>query len=675
MRDASATGKRPRAEEEGATPFASSSPRPFPRPSVDANPSPVSFAPSKARRGASATATPSAGAASADAPVEIDGSMLPDKFVKIEEIENTKLQEAYDAYMRHNHDQLQELLPDELPWSEVQVKHFTARNCRGVVLMHYPPRAECGGHTNVALVRHDSATKKAANGEVVHRIKSRCILLHGYAVAEWLLEPGERHGSEVVRVRNDAGEDTQVFVDSRSALALDFDHLELFPTFTENTVDVRGELGRKYGKEFSDEYMAEAGRVYAALGVARQAQVASQTGVTPPLFLWNAGVSEEGGDFSGAQVIVRNALRDDRECDDALVFSSHHPSFFMRGNTVAKLAAKYADDAAKAFVERIRAPTEVTPVAQSSGFWARFLHVADMTEEERERMRVEHAEFMQDMRRTWEAMVAAVKLVEDLVRQRKVPSPEQWAAADAARPSVERWREANAKRGEAMKANFAAVKLVEDLVRQRKVPSPEQWAAADAARPSVERWRSGRETFQAMVAAVELVEDLVRQRKVPSAEQWAAADAARPSVERWRAGIAKGAETFQAMVAAVELVERLVLEGLEPSDEERAAADAARASVERWREVIAKARAKAAETKKANTAAVKLVEDLEREQKDPTPEQRAAADAARASVERRREARAKASAKAAETKKAKLPAPTLVGEPIFFSAADRDFFC
>ena len=489
MRDASATGKRPRAEEEGATPFASSSPRPFPRPSVDANPSPVSFAPSKARRGASATATPSAGAASADAPVEIDGSMLPDKFVKIEEIENTKLQEAYDAYMRHNHDQLQELLPDELPWSEVQVKHFTARNCRGVVLMHYPPRAECGGHTNVALVRHDSATKKAANGEVVHRIKSRCILLHGYAVAEWLLEPGERHGSEVVRVRNDAGEDTQVFVDSRSALALDFDHLELFPTFTENTVDVRGELGRKYGKEFSDEYMAEAGRVYAALGVARQAQVASQTGVTPPLFLWNAGVSEEGGDFSGAQVIVRNALRDDRECDDALVFSSHHPSFFMRGNTVAKLAAKYADDAAKAFVERIRAPTEVTPVAQSSGFWARFLHVADMTEEERERMRVEHAEFMQDMRRTWEAMVAAVKLVEDLVRQRKVPSPEQWAAADAARPSVERWRAGIAKGAETFQAMVAAVELVERLVLEGLEPSDEERAAADAARASVERWR------------------------------------------------------------------------------------------------------------------------------------------------------------------------------------------
>jgi len=203
--------------------------------------------------------------------------------------------------------------------------------------------------------------------------------------------------------------------------------------------------------------------------------------------------------------------------------------------------------------------------------------VAEMTEEERERMRVEHAEFMEDMRRTWEAMVAAVK-------------------------------------------------LVEDLMRQRKDPTPEQWAAADAARPSVERWRSGR---------------------------------------------AKAPETFQAMVAAVELVESLVLEGLEPSDEERAAAEAARASVERWRAGIAKA----AETKKANTAAVKLVEDLERKQKDPTPEQRAAADAARASVERGREAIAKASAKAAEAKKAKLPAPTLVGEPIFFSAADRDFFC
>ena len=548
--DRSVAGKRPRAEEEGATPFASSSPRPF----------------------------PSAGAASADAPVEIDGSMLPDKFVKIEEIEDTKLQEAYGAYMRHNDRHLRELLPYELPWSEVQVKHFAARNCRGVVLMHYPPRGESGEHTNVALVRHHSATKTAANGEVVHRIKSRCILLHGYAVAEWLLEPGERHGSEVVRVRNDAGEDTQVVVDSRSALALDFDHLELFPTFTENTVDVRGALRRRYGKDFSEKYMAEAGRVYAALGVARQAQVASQTEVTPPLFLWNAGVSEEGGDFSGAQVVVRNALRDDTECDDALVFSSHHPSFMMRGNIVAKLAAKYADDAAKAFVERIRAPTEVTPVAQSSGFWARFLHVAEMTEEERERMRVEHAEFVEDMRRTWEAMVAAVKLVEDLVRQRKVPSDEQRAAADAARPSVERWRAGIAK------------------------------------------------------------------------------------------GAEKGAETFQAMVAAVELVERLVLEGLEPSDEERAAADAARASVERWCAGIAKA----AEARKANFAAVELVERLEREQKDPTPEQRAAADAARASVERGRELAAKASAKAAEARKAKS---ALVGEPIFFSAADRDFFC
>ena len=302
----------------------------------------------------------------------------------------------------------------------------------------------------------------------------------------------------------------------------------------------------------------------------------------------------------------------------------------MRGNIVAKLAAKYADDAAKAFVERIRAPTEVTPVAQSSGFWARFLQVAEMTEEERERMRAEQAEFMEDMRRTWEAMVAAVKLVEDLVRQRKVPSPEQWAAADAARPSVERWREGIAKGGEAMKAKFAAVKLVEDLVRERKDPTPEQRAAADAARPFVERWRAGR---------------------------------------------AKAAETFQAMVAAVELVESLVFEGLEPSDEERAAADAARASVERQREKLAKASAKAGEARKANAAAVKLVEDLERKQKDPTPEQRAAADAARASVERGREAIAKASAKAAEAKKAKLPAPTLVGEPIFFSAADRDFFC
>ena len=69
------------------------------------------------------------------------------------------------------------------------------------------------------------------------------------------------------------------------------------------------------------------------------------------------------------------------------------------------------------------------------------------------------------------------------------------------------------------------------------------------------------------------------------------------------------------------------------------------------------------------------MEDLEREQKDPTPEQREAADAARASVERYRELIAKARAKAAEKRKVKLLAPTLVGEPIFFSAADRDFFC
>ena len=446
----------------------------------------------------------------------IDGSELIDHCVRIRDIKDVGVQKAHKALKVHNWDGLGVLLP-KLPYSTVQVEFFYAKNCRGILLLHFPPYSECGPRTNLALDMHKSATDNDPEGRVIFKIKSSCILLHTYAMADWLPEVEDKYGFKDILIVDDAGNSDTVCVNNRSAVALDFDHIECFPTFDDNKINIREELEEKYGKEFATNWMLEAGQLYADLALARQRQVQAERGVKPPLFLWNAGKIDESKPYGGALIDVSNALKGEREA--GRMFSSHHPCYLMRHTAMAKLSAKFADDAAMGFAQCvIDASTAMSPVAPSgsstpadasgraglasaadvaaappptpstaltprqAGFWERFLDVA--TPEDREQARQDMLENMEGMRDKWEAMRGDVELVESLEREGLEPSDKQAAAAAKARKSVQKWRDgskngsANGKRGRGRK-NGRAMSTEEVLAKsaefnaRKKAKAPE----------------------------------------------------------------------------------------------------------------------------------------------------------------------------------------------------------
>ena len=506
----------------------------------------------------------------------IDGSELIDHCVRISDIKDVGVQKAHKALKVHNWDGLGVLLP-KLPYSTVQVEFFYAKNCRGILILHYPPYSECGPRTNLALDMHKSATDNDPEGRVIFKIKSSCILLHTYAMADWLPEVEDKYGFKDILIVDDAGNSDTVRVNNRSAVALDFDHIECFPTFDDNKINIREELEEEYGKEFATNWMLEAGRLYADLALARQRQVEAERGVKPPLFLWNAGKIDESKPYGGALIDVSNALKGEREA--GRMFSSHHPCYLMRHTAMAKLSAKFADDAAMGFAQCvIDASTAMSPVAPSgsstpadasgtaglasaadvaaappptpstaltprqAGFWERFLDVA--TPEDREQARQDMLDNLEGMREKWEAMRGAVELDESLKREGLEPSDKQAAAAAKARKSVQKWRDGLKNGRKKHAASIAAVKVVEGFEGGELEPSDEQAAAAAEALPSVQKQRdggkNGRKKHAASIAAVNVCESLKRKGLEPSAPQAAAAAEALPSVQRQRDGSANG---------------------------------------------------------------------------------------------------------------------------------------
>ena len=221
-------------------------------------------------------------------------------------------------------DKLRNLLPD-LPYAENQVKFYWAKHCRGVKMLHYPPSSESGPKTNLSLNVHK--TRTAEEGKTIYRLKSHCMRLSANAMAHWLLKSGDKNTCQEILVSGDDGVSRNVYVDKRSALALNFDHLEMFPTFNDNKVKIKKTLRAEYGKARADWYMAEAGKRYAALARARQAQVFATTGKKPPLFQWNVGKFDEAKPLSGSQIDAWNALQSPVPAGD--VFTSHHPAFLI----------------------------------------------------------------------------------------------------------------------------------------------------------------------------------------------------------------------------------------------------------------------------------------------------------------------------------------------------------
>jgi hypothetical protein len=517
---------------------------------------------SEKKTGASAG---SPGPARADARAEIDGSRLKHKYTTLKEIDDPVLTKAYRAYKEWNVNELRRRLPNLL-YADKQVNFYFAKHCRGVVKMHYPPFSECGPKTNLCLNVHKSRTAK--EGRNIFKLKSSCMQLGIYSIAHWLVPDEEKYDYEEIRVSGVSGadDDFSVFVDKRSALALDLDQVEMFPTFDDNKVNIREELTAEYGKQEADEYMKKAGELYAAFVRARQAQVLRDTDKKPPVYLWNVGRIDIGKSLGGAQLDVWNAWQRPFPARD--VFPSYHPAFLIRGTPLAKLAAKIADDNVKAFAEAILPaeaflpagatasanagrlvaaasasasasaiaappppsppPSPSTPIAARTrpGFWEGIHGVANMTEKKREELRRDVLAHYQGMCDKFRDMIDAVELVENLERP---ATEEEQNAHDAALPSVQKWRDGRDK----WRDMIDAVELVENLERPA---TEEEQNAHDAALPSVQKWRDGRDKWRDMIDAVELVENLVSAGIEPSVEQQNAHDDALPAVRRQRAG-------------------------------------------------------------------------------------------------------------------------------------------
>lgn len=246
-----------RADAEAKTPVASRAPNPqrgdSARRSEEKTPTPSAWTRTKGHRddldsararrtekktGASAG---SPGPARADARAEIDGSRLKHKYVTLKEIDDPVLTKAYLAYEEWNVNELRRRLPNLL-YAEDQVNFYFAKHCRGVVKMHYPPFSECGPKTNLCLNVHKRRTAK--EGRNIFKLKSSCMQLDIYAIAHWLVPDEEKYDYEEILVSGVSGadDDFSVSVDKRSALALDLDQVEMFPTFNDNKMNIRKEL-------------------------------------------------------------------------------------------------------------------------------------------------------------------------------------------------------------------------------------------------------------------------------------------------------------------------------------------------------------------------------------------------------------------------------------------------
>ena len=211
----------------------------------------------------------SAGSARADASTDIDGSWLTNVYVTLENMKkNEGLTKAYLEHKEWNMDLLRILLPD-LPYAKNQVNFFWAKHCRGVCMLHYPPSSESGPNTNLSLNVHKTKTKEDEEGRIIYKLKSSCMMHSAYATAHWLLKGEDKYTCQKILVTDDDGKSRTVDVDKRSAVALDFDHLEMFPTFDDNKMKIKKALQDKYGKAEADAYMEEAGKRYARRSRAR----------------------------------------------------------------------------------------------------------------------------------------------------------------------------------------------------------------------------------------------------------------------------------------------------------------------------------------------------------------------------------------------------------------------
>ena len=323
---------------------------------------------------------------------ETDACFFVDLYEDLAGIDDPAFRRAHDALEDH-YAQVKDATDDVIRWAPEDKKRYLCRNPQGIVCAHYSPYEEAGRVTNVGINVHLSASAKDRERTRAKQ-KAVCLRFQSQAIASETAERGD--GYTVTRVVEPlegvpgATVERFVAVQNSSAALLHFDVFERWPCVDANDVDIEGAVRKRLGNEF----LVDGDNLFANLIEARRRYVAKKGGGEPPVMVWNRGTMD-GETFRGAQVGTFEALKN--TCGEKNVWSTYHMAFMMRKSLAVKVAAPYADAAMRGFISRARRGALTFPKTRRDGYWAFFHEIAEMTDEERRRMREEFLAFMREL--------------------------------------------------------------------------------------------------------------------------------------------------------------------------------------------------------------------------------------------------------------------------------------
>ena len=323
---------------------------------------------------------------------ETDACFFADLYEDLAGIDDPAFRRAHDALEDH-YAQVKQATKDVIRWAPEDKKRYLCRNPQGIVCAHYSPYEEAGRVTNVGINVHLSASAKDRERTRAKQ-KAVCLRFQSQAIASETAERGD--GYTVTRVVEPlegvpgATVERFVAVENSSAALLHFDVFERWPCVDSNDVDIEGAVRKRLGNEF----LVKGDNLFANLIEARRQYVAKKGGGEPPVMVWNRGTMD-GETFRGAQVGTFEALK--ITCGEKNVWSTYHMAFMMRKSLAVKVAAPYADAAMRGFISRASRGALTFPKTRRDGYWAFFHEIAEMTDEERRRMREEFLALMREL--------------------------------------------------------------------------------------------------------------------------------------------------------------------------------------------------------------------------------------------------------------------------------------
>ena len=155
-------------------------------------------------------------------------------------------------------------------------------------------------------------------------------------------------------------------------------------------MDIEGAVRKRLGNEF----LVEGDNLFANLIEARRQYVAKKGGGEPPVMVWNR-LPMDGETFRGAQVAPSTDAENRQRREERLVDVPHGVHDAQVAGGEGRRPVRGRRDAG--FISRASRGALTFPKTRRDGYWAFFHEIAEMTDEERRRMREEFLAFMREL--------------------------------------------------------------------------------------------------------------------------------------------------------------------------------------------------------------------------------------------------------------------------------------